>query len=236
MNNYIILNDKKSTDIKGLLIQKLAPISKPKIRVSIDEIDGKNGDEITKLGFSSYDKEILIGLSYDYDLDEIINFFNSEGNVIFSNENNKIYRYSIIEQIDFERLLNFKTAKVKLHIQPFKLSTKEQLKILNFNENKSLIKNNGNIYSNPVLYIKGKGIINLYLNNQQILKLNLEEVVEEIVIDTEKMEAYNPKTKILKNRSVFGNYNQFKFKVGNNEIKYDGIIEEMKIENYSRWI
>ena len=236
MNNYIILNKRNSRNIKGLLIQKLAPITKAKIRTNIEEIDGKNGDEIIKLGYASYDKEILIGLSYDYDVDEIINFFNSEGEVIFSNEPDKIYNYSIIDQIDFEKLLNYKIAKVKLHIQPFKYSILEPIKQLEFINNKVIVRNNGNIYSNPVIHLKGKGTINLYINEQQILKINLDENVEDIIIDTQKMEAYNPTTKILKNRMIIGNYEKFKLLVGKNEIKYDGIIEEMKIQNYSRWI
>lgn len=236
MNNYIILNKKNSRNIKGLLIQKLAPITKAKIRTNVEEIDGKDGDEIIKLGYSSYDKEILIGLSYDHDIDEIINFFNSEGEIIFSNEPDKIYNYSIIEQIDFEKLLSFKIAKVRFHIQPFKYSILEQIKKLEFINNKVIIRNNGNIYANPILYLKGKGTINLYINEQQILKINLDENVEDIIIDTQKMEAYNPTTKILKNRIIIGNYEKFKLLVGKNEIKYDGVIEEMKIQNYSRWI
>lgn len=236
MNNYIILNKRNSRNIKGLLIQKLAPITKAKIRTNIEEIDGKNGDEIIKLGYASYDKEILIGLSYEYDIDEIINFFNSEGEVVFSNEPDKIYNYSIIDQIDFEKLLNFKIAKVRLHIQPFKYSLLEPIKKLDFINNEVIVRNNGNIYANPILYLKGKGIINLYINEQQILKINLDENVEDIIIDTQKMEAYNPTTKILKNRIIIGNYEKFKLLVGKNEIKYDGVIEEMKIQNYSRWI
>ena len=120
--NYCILNGKKSTLIKGLLIQSLPPISKPLMRTQIDEIDGRDGDIVTKLGYSAYNKEMSIGLFGDYDIDEVIEFFDSEGEVIFSNEPDKFYRYEIIEQIDFERLIRFKTATVTFHVQPFKFS------------------------------------------------------------------------------------------------------------------
>ena len=109
-------------------------------------------------------------------------------------------------------------------------------RILDFINNEVIVRNNGNIYANPILYLKGKGIINLYINGQQILKINLDEIAEDIIIDTQKMEAYNPTTKILKNRMIIGNYEKLKLLVGKNEIKYDGVIEEMKIQNYSRWI
>lgn len=124
--NYVILNGVKSTTIKGLLISSLPPISKPLMRTEVEEIDGRDGDIVTKLGYSAYDKEMSIGLYGNYDVDEVIQFFDSAGTVTFSNEPDKYYNYEIIEQIDFEKLIRFKTAKVTFHVQPFKYSTVDQ--------------------------------------------------------------------------------------------------------------
>lgn len=126
--NEIILNGTSSTEIKGLIIQSLPPISKPPIRTRIEDIDGRDGDIITPLGYGAYEKIFNIGLSYDYDIDDVIEYFDSEGTVTFSNESDKYYKYSILDQIDFERLIRFKTAIVKMHIQPFKYSTIEVMK------------------------------------------------------------------------------------------------------------
>lgn len=123
--NYIVLNGVKSNAVKGLMIQSLPPISKPAIRTEIETIDGKDGDIITKLGYSAYDRIVTIGLKGDYNIDDVIKFFNSDGVVTFSNEPDKYYKYSIIEQIDFERLIRFRTAAVTFHCQPFKYSTIE---------------------------------------------------------------------------------------------------------------
>lgn len=120
MINYIELNGEKSTDVKGLMIQSLPPITKPKMRTSIEEIDGRDGDIVTKLGYAAYDKEVSIGLHGDFDIDDAIAFFDSEGEVVFGNERDKYYRYQILDQIDFERLIRFRTATVKMHVQPFK--------------------------------------------------------------------------------------------------------------------
>lgn len=120
MINYIELNGEKSTNVKGLIIQSLPPITKPKVRTSIEDIDGRDGDIVTKLGYAAYDKEVSIGLHGDFDIDDAIAFFNSEGEVVFGNERDKYYRYQILDQIDFDRLIRFRTAKVKMHVQPFK--------------------------------------------------------------------------------------------------------------------
>lgn len=120
--NWIILNGKRSTLIKGLIIRSLPPITKPLMRTSVDTIDGRDGDIVRKLGYAAYDKTVEIGLAGDYDVDQVIKYFDSEGHVIFSNEPDKYYRYQVLEAIDFEKLLRFKTATVTFHVQPFKYS------------------------------------------------------------------------------------------------------------------
>lgn len=156
--NYVILNGVKSTTIKGLLISSLPPITKPLMRTSIEEIDGRDGDVVTNLGYSAYDKPMEIGLFGDYNIDEVIQFFDSQGTVIFSNEPDKYYNYQIIAQIDFEKLIRFKTATVTFHVQPFKYSAVDD--VFNFINNELNLK----IYSatkNGVSISAENGVISL---------------------------------------------------------------------------
>lgn len=239
MRNYIILNNQNSNEITGLLIQTLSPISQPKIRTNIEEIDGRDGDIITKLGYSAYNKEITIGLYGDYNVDDVIAYFtnNQSGKVTFSNEEDKYYNYEILEQIDFERLIRYKTATVKMHIQPFKYSNIETTKTFTItNETSITIRNNGNYISKPVITLTGSGTINLSLNNEQLFVLNLGDTSTQIALDINNMNAYNPTNDNYMNRSVTGNYDNFALKVGTNTISWTGTISQIKIVNYSRWI
>ena len=173
---YIVLNDVSSQTVQGLIISSLPAIAKPKIRTMIEEIDGRDGDIVTPLGYSAYDKAVEIGLSYGYDIDDVIQFFNSSGKVVFSNEPEKYYNYAIYEQINFEKLIRFRTATVVFHVQPFKYSDVEGEKTFNFSGVSSgslQIRNNGNIYSKPTITITGSGTVNLSLNGQQIFVLNM---------------------------------------------------------------
>ena len=129
--NYIVLNGKNSNEINGLIISSLPPITKPKIRTASEEIDGRDEDIITKLGYSAYDKEFEIGLAGNYNVDDVISYFDSSGEVIFSNEQDKYYKYQIIDQIDFDRLLRFKKANVKMHVQPFKYDSIADAQVYN---------------------------------------------------------------------------------------------------------
>lgn len=373
MRNTITLNGIPSSEIPGLLIQTLAPISKPLMRTEIEEIDGRDGDIVTSLGFSAYDKEITIGLYGEFDIDDVIEYFNGSGTVVFSNEPDKYYYYQIINQIDFERLLRYRTATVTFHIQPFKYSTEETAKtgaptknLINaldatygtdgqgesaqgkltiqtnvgqiriaINEdiatnlfaaqvtvtgltigetytlsanadagattsfiysdelwgtrvatgnlttgitfeatstsvvvgfystnnvagqirtisnlqleegstigayvpcNTVLVTNNGNYYSRPTLTLTGSGTINLSLNGNQVFVINLGTEASTITIDTTAMQAYAGTPDTLMNRSVDGDYNNFKLNVGKNAISWSGNLAKIVINNYSRWL
>lgn len=233
MRNYVIQNGMDSRYIKGLLIQELPPISKPQMRTSIEQIDGLDGDIITRLGYSAYDKKMKIGLFGDYDIDDIISFFNTSGTVIFSNEPERYYRYDILDAIDYERLIRFRTAEITYHVQPFKYSTVEKLKVFDSPSGTITVRNNGNYVSKPIIHIKGSGTINLSLNGVQLFRIDLS-TANSITIDTEKLEAYNDN--VLMNRYVVGNYDKFVLKIGANSVAWDGALTYISFENLSRWI
>lgn len=232
--NYVILNGKKSTAVQGLLIQELPPVSKPQIRSNIETIDGRDGDIITKLGYAAYDKQLVIGLRGQYDIDDVIEYFNSEGTVTFSNEDDKYYNFQILEAINFERLIRFRQATVTFHVQPFKYSLSEGNTHYTLKNNSEILVNNsGNIYSKPVITLYGSNTCGIYLNGSQVFAIDFG-IDDNITIDTEALEAYSGTT--LKNRIVTGNYDNFYLPVGANTITFTGSVTQCFIRNYSRWI
>ena len=232
--SYIILNGVKNTYIQGLMIQALPSITKPQIRTNIETIDGRDGDIITKLGYAAYDKQLLIGLYGDYNIDEVIEYFNSEGTVTFSNEDDKYYKYQILESIDFERLIRYRQATVTLHVQPFKYSLLEgEPEYLVRNYSEVQINNSGNIFSKPIITLTGSDTCGIYLNSIQVFSIEFG-TDDSITIDTEALEAYSGTT--LKNRIVTGNYDDFYLRVGVNRIAFTGDVQNFSIKNYSRWL
>lgn len=239
----IKINGLSSATIKGLLITSLAPISKPPQRTLIDVIDGRDGDIITPLGFSAYDKPVTIALTKDYNIDEVIGFFNSSGVVVFSNEPDKYYNFAIYEAIDFERLIRFKTATVIFHVQPFKYPVNEvEMSSISTNpvSTKSVTRifNTGNIFARPTIKVVASGTITLKVNTVQMLVLELGETTQTIIIDCEKMNAYAPDNTLL-NRLVTGNYDKIKLPVGINSINVSttgNTISALYVSKYLRWI
>ena len=229
--NTVTINGVNSNTITGLLIQSLPPISKPQMRTQLMEIDGRAGDVITRLGYKAYDKEMSIGLHGSYDINEVIGFFAAEGEIIFSNEPDKVYRFAQLEQIDFERLIRFRTARVIFHTQPYKHSATEQAVVSS--SSPVTITNTGNTDSRPSVTIEGQGTVTLAVNGNDVFTLTMD-TNDTITINGEDMNAYTGG--VLRNRAVQGDYDALVFAPGVNTLSWTGTVTEVTVENYSRWI
>lgn len=229
---YIVWKGIDSRDVKGIIISQLPPITKPKMRVRVDTIDGKDGSETVNLGFEAYTKTVKIGLTKNYDIDNIISWFHGEDIIQFSNEPDKYYRAKIVDQIDYEKLLRFKTADIKFYTQPFKYSATERTRTVDVTgQTTTEIRNAGNYFSKPVITFTGTGTINVSVNGLQKCVLNLG-TNESITLDADKQEAYSGAT--LKNRQMDGQF--ITLEVGKNTITWTGNLTKIELLNYSRWI
>ena len=235
---YVIINGQSSLEVNGLIISSLPPITKPMMRVEAQEIDGRDGDIVTPLGYSAYDKQIEIGLYDDYDLDEIMDFFNQSGKITFSNEPERYFKFAQYDAIDFEKLVRYKTATVTFHVQPFKYSYTEGEKVFDFSSQETSgelsIRNNGNYISRPTIKLTGAGTVNLSINGAEVMVVDMSEN-SVIILDSSEMNAYAPNTTLL-NRKVTGNYDNLVLKIGRNTISYTGTLTEIAVTNYSRWL
>ena len=229
--NYIIWNNKESKDIKGLIICELPPITKPKMRVKETVIDGVDGSIIEELGYESYNKSISIGLKTNADIDEVIEYFTGNGEVIFSNEPNKYYKARIINSIDYARLLRFRKATVTFRVQPFKYDLLEIERQANSERNSMIIENIGNYTSKPLITITGSGEVTLKVNGSTICTYTFDNN-DTVILDSEKQDAYLGN--VLKNRNMIGEFPIFQ--KGNNTLLCDGNVSSIKVKNYSRWV
>lgn len=222
-----------SDTITGLIISELPPISKPKMKTTITKIDGRDGDIIEELGYESYTKSIKVGLSKNYNIDEVIKYFTGSGDLIMSNEPDKAYKCQIIEKVDYNKLLRFKTAKVKFYTQPFKYKKDEPKVILNIDGETSMtVDNIGLEKSKPIIKLTGSGTVAIQLNGATVFNYIFPENETEVIIDSIQEEAYL--NGFYKNRNMTGEFPILE--VGENTISWSGNLIKIEIEPKSRWL
>ncbi|MDR1364088.1 MAG: hypothetical protein LBJ32_00405 [Oscillospiraceae bacterium] len=239
MNNFLIWNGINSNTIQGLRICELPPITKPTIRTSIIEIDGKDGDFVELQGYESYEKSVKIGLFRNCDINQIAKYFTGSGQITFSNEPDKYYNTQISEQIDFERLVLFKTANVKFHVQPFKYLVDEKPISLEITSETELnVTNVGLENSKPIFNLWGSGIIEISINTIGTFQLNFSansDIPDKyLTINSEIEECYKDTLKTLKNRSMAG---EFPILLpGENIVSWTGNLTRIEIYPRSMWL
>ena len=89
-----------------------------------------------------------------------------------------------------------------------------------------------NYKAKPILTIRGTGIIEISVNGNTLFSYTFPENENTVIIDSQKQDAYLGA--VLKNRNMSGEFPIFD--VGNNIITWDGTINSISINSYSRWI
>lgn len=155
----MIFKNINSEDISGLIICSEPPISSSAIRTKETTIDGRDGAIVERLGYKTRIRNVEIGLKKDANVDKILSYFSGEGDLIFKNENDKVYKAAIYEQVDLERLLRLRKGSVAFYCQPFKYKRNDIFET---------------IKDNKVKEKKGKHLELLNCAEQNVVDLKLE--------------------------------------------------------------
>lgn len=233
MNTTLTINWKgtSSAAITGLLISELPPITKPEMRVTRTEIDGRPGDIIDELGYSAYQKTIKIALTHGYDVDAVVKYLTGSGALILNNEPTRQYTARIVAGVDFDKLLRFKTATVKFEVQPYKKLVNEEATTLNITNQHSLVVASAGLEpSLPAIRLEGTGVIWITVGGLSVFSVNINEGY--VIIDSETQEAYI--TGALKNNFMTGEFPTLQ--PGNNTIGWTGTLTKITVEPRSRWL
>lgn len=229
----ITWKNKSSKEINGLIITDIPAITKPKMKVNKLSIDGRDGDIIEKIGYESYTKTIGIGLTKNFNIDEIMKYFTGDGELIICDEPDKVYIASIYDEIDYDRLLRMRKATIKFHVQPFKYLKDEEKVSLNVTTQKSVnVINKGLEISKPILILEGSGEVEIAVNGINLFKYTFPANESKVIIDSIDEEAYIDG--MYKNRNMLGEFPTLE--VGTNNISWTGTLTKITIEPKSRWL
>lgn len=226
----MIFKGVNSNTIDGLIICSEPPISSSSIKIKEISIDGRDGTIIEELGYKSYNKNVEIGIKKGADLNKILKYFSGKGDLTFENENDKVYKAAVYEQINLERLLRLRKGTVTFYCQPFKYNKNDAYKV--FTDN---VTNDGNIESKPIVKLE-KGTtesVDLTIGSVRFkYKFNTNDTYVEI--DCEEMNALYEG--LNRNRNLDIGYEFPKLSPGNNSISVHSGDVTIKIKRKDRWL
>lgn len=216
---YFIFKGIDSTPL--LIIKKLPPIIKAEANIKQIIIPGRNGflteDDGTYQGIT---KSVECTISDLSQIDYICSWLNGGGDVVFSNQPDKIYKATIINQIEFKRVVaTFHSLLIQFECQPHSYDINNNLITLT---SSTTIFNFGSASSKPVIKVNGTGTIDLTINSNVI---HLTNVVGYVTIDTDLMDAY--KDTVLKNNDMSGDFPELV--PGENTISWTGTVTSIEI-------
>ncbi len=187
MSNTITFKGTSSTTFPDLTVSELPPIIKPRQRSNQDYIDGRSGIITQKLGYESYPRPAKLSLTSDDDLDDITAWLDGSGDVIFSNEPDKVYKGEILEQIEFVRYgRQWKTAEVSWLVYPYKYLLNEagtEILLTNTNAN---VTNAGNVDSLPLINIEATSPTGIYVDDVLICTATMDYTNYLISVDSDE--------------------------------------------------
>ena len=222
---------KCSTEFSTLVVQELPDIVKPKKRVSKINIDGQNGAIYQELGYEDIEKTILIGLKGTNEIDDINEWLDGSGELILSNEPDKIYDATVHEDIVWSRKGRFREGIVTVLCKPFKRQAEE---IIDSDNSAIEFMCRGNYkYAYPELTIIGSGTMTVNIDNQAYMTLCLGDAEVAATINSEKKECkINGK---LNNRAMNGNFLEITQKEPHSLEITGGHVTQIRLKVNSIW-
>jgi len=225
MEPFFYFNNISSIDY--LKVDKLPTIIRAAKDIKKIEIEGRDGFLTQDLGsYSSTIKPVEVWIKNLDNLDFICSWLTGSSDVIFSNEQDKVYEATIINQIEFKKFIKeFHKFIIFFDCQPKKKSINNSVITL---LNAGTIFNSGSAISKPVIKVYGTGSITLSINGINVYLTNVNEYV---TLNSNLQDAY--KDLVYKNSDMSGEFPVLN--VGNNNISWVGVTK-LEISPNWRWL
>lgn len=215
MGAYFIYNGISSKDM-GVILKKLPPITKPKKRIEIVQVPGRNGTlHIDENCYEPINISLECTLKKNINVRDITKWLIEFGTITFSDELDKYYNATITNSIPLERVFRlYREFIIQLELQPIAQSTQEYIYNCN-NTNVNTLKIDSSAEMYPYIKLTGTGEVKLTINNK-ICTVTIDD--EYIELDSELQNAY----KGVKNKNDKMN-GEFPILIpGNNKIQITG--------------
>lgn len=209
MNDWFEWNGVRCTE-HGIHVLEQPPITFASERATFTEVLERSGSLTMLEGEDVYDDLELTATCYIADparIPEVAAYLKGSGTVTFANRQGGFYYARIINQIPFEKILRGNPQcrfAVNFRCRPFWY--KSGVDDLTFFETQNVLENPGTVFSQPRITVYGSGDVLLTVAGQA---MQLIDIQDGIILDTELQDALNLEGSQLCNDHVAGDFLTF---------------------------
>lgn len=215
----------------SILITRKPVIPVAKRRAEYIPIDGRHG--YLTVDDETYDTipipvECSIADVSDANLRAIRAWLTGAGDLIFSDETDKVWKARVDEKIDYKTALLYMREFV-IMFDCFPLAYAITNNMVTKTTSPATLINTGTVPSDPIIKVYGTGSINLTINGKII---NLTNVSSYVTVDSELVDCYKDTT--LKNNDMTGDFPELI--PGTNNISWTGTVTKIEITPNWRYL
>ena len=183
--NFIIF---RGFNTKGIfLIEELPIAPSAKEKKTLIEIDGRHGFLTdNQEAYQSIEISVELKLYNKNDIQKVRNVFRGSGNLILSNQEDRYYKATVINQVEFERVIRENhSVVVTFKLQPHAYELKDNT--ITLTTSPYTLTNNTNTTAQPEIIIYGTGTAILIIGDETV---HIKNINDHIILDYELQEAY----------------------------------------------
>lgn len=217
----------------GIIITSMPPVTRAEQRMETLIIPGRSGSlHIFDGGYANYTKTMECAIRSRQHIDEMAAWLTGSGELILSNEPDKVYRVHIANTLDIEQMmLAFQKFQLHFDTYPFKYSVNAFGEQLTLTKSPQTIFGAGTYPSEPIITIWGTGAVTLTINGQAYA---ISGISQYLTIDSEIQEVYKG------SQNMNNLYLQPDFPLlqagQTNTISWTGDIDKIDIQPNWRWL
>lgn len=216
-----------SDDMEVVIEEEQHFLARASQKTEIISIDGKDGDVINLLGYSSIERPIKVQILNSSKLDDILAWLNGVGTFEYKDRITTAYFYQAFEPI---RNSIIKVADLMFTRNPFWHKRNDDFVTVD-----DVIVNEGNVYSKPIIRIEkvNDEKIDLTIANVRF-KYTFDNEEDYVEIDCEEMNAYH--NGLLRNKFLEIGYDFPILNVGENAVVVNSGAPIIKVKRKDCWL
>ena len=230
--NFIIF---RGFNTKGIfLIEELPIAPSAKEKKTLIEIDGRHGFLTdNQEAYQSIEISVELKLYNKNDIQKVRNVFRGSGNLILSNQEDRYYKATVINQVEFERVIRENhSVVVTFKLQPHAYELKDNT--ITLTTSPYTLTNNTNATAQPEITIYGTGTAILIIGDETV---HIKNINDHIILDYELQEAYRITNGSPSNANTDVSCDYDEIQMGTTKIEWSGSgITGIKINPRWRWL